>query len=70
MHGAFFDLKNLLDGFLVENIAAYPVHCIRGITNNSSIPELVCNLLDTPRLRVIGINGKQHGFSLAVINVA
>jgi hypothetical protein len=45
MLGPFFYLKYLLDGFLVENITTYPVHCICRITDNSSTSELFCNLL-------------------------
>ena len=60
MQGPFFDLKDLLDGFLVENITAYPVDCIRGIAYYGTIPELVRNLLDAPRLRIIRINENKH----------
>jgi len=66
MHRPLFDLKNLLDRFLVENITAYPVHCICGIAYNGTTAELVSYLLYCPGLRIIGINRNQHGFSLAV----
>ena len=56
MPGPLLDLKNFLDGFLVENITAYPVHCICGVTYNGTAAKLVSNLLNTPRLRIIGIN--------------
>ena len=67
MHGPLFYLENSLDGFLVVNITAYPVHCICGITDNSPAAEFVSNLLNTPWLRIVGINGNQHGLSLMVM---
>ncbi len=56
MLGPVLNLKNFLDGFLVENITTNPVHCICGITNNSSTTELLGNLPYMALLRIIRIN--------------
>jgi len=64
MHWPFFDLKYPFDGFLVENIATYPVHCICRITDDSSTSELFGNLPYLARLRIIWINRNQHSYSI------
>jgi hypothetical protein len=63
MQRPLLDLKDFLDRFLIENITAYPVHCIRWITDNSTASKPVSNLPDAARLGIIWINRNQHGFS-------
>jgi hypothetical protein len=58
--GTVFDLKDLLDGFLVENITAYPVHCISRIADNRPTAKLLGYLLNMALLRIIRINGNNH----------
>lgn len=65
MQGSPLYLKDHPDGFLIENITAYAVHCIRGITYNCSTAEPVGYLFNAPRLRIVWINMDQHGISLA-----
>jgi hypothetical protein len=68
MRRPLLDLKNFLDRFLVENITTYPVHCIRGITDNSTASEPVSYLPDAARLGIIWINGNQHSHSSSHMN--
>jgi hypothetical protein len=62
--GPFLYLEDLLDRFLVEKVAANPVHCVRRIADDATVAEFVSNLSNAPGLRIVRVDWDKHSFSV------
>jgi hypothetical protein len=60
---AFFDLIDIFDTLLVENIAADAVGRIGRVGNDPALFERVHNLANQSQLGVLGIDGDNHSYT-------
>ena len=55
-----FDTADFDDGIVLEDIATETVDGVRGINDNSPLPQAVCHPADLPRLRIVRMYGQEH----------